>query len=162
MQPQAENKMAEQQYIITQISKTLHIFAMAYIVGESFTVFNLGPLQQLSVGGGASYIVEMTMLTIVFITGILSAFLRLHSVQSGSFGRKKWLLFMILKFVFLIFLTPVTDLIVMKWSRASDMKSLTGQQIYFIKSIKFLLVLISFTLGIYSRIYREDITKNFT
>ena len=69
---------------------------------------------------------------------------------------------MILKFVFLIFLTPVTDLIVMKTYRAADMKSLTGQQIYFIKSVKFLLVLISFTLGIYSRIYREDITKNFT
>ena len=60
-----------------------------------------------------------------------------------------------------VFITPVTDLIVMKWAGSINQKTLSSEQLYFARSVKFVLVTAIFALGLYSRIYREDITQNF-
>lgn len=39
---------------------------------------------------------------------------------------------------------------------------MTASQLYTVKSFKFVFTLTAFALGIYERIYREDITENFS
>ena len=59
----------------------------------------------------------------------------------------------------LVFLTPITDLIAISWSGPADQTTLSDTQLYVVRSFKFVLVLIAFALGSYSKIYREDITE---
>ena len=61
-----------------------------------------------------------------------------------------------------MFLTPVTDFIAISWSGPTGQTTLDDTQLYVVRSFKFVLVLIAFTLGIYARIYREDVTNQFS
>lgn len=88
---------------------------MAYIVGQSFTIFNLGAISSLSVGGGAGYIMEMIMLTLILLSGIGNTYFKLRNASAAHYGRQRWLWLVLSKLIILIFLTPITDLIVISW-----------------------------------------------
>lgn len=66
------------------------------------------------------------------------------------------------KVLMLIFLTPVLDMIVISWTGKVGQNNLTEPEIYFVRSVKFVLCLAAFALGLYSRIFREDVTLNFS
>lgn len=62
-----------------QATRAIHLFSMAYIIGQSFTIFNLGPLTQLTTAGASSgYIIEMIMLILLLLSGVAMAYFRLH------------------------------------------------------------------------------------
>lgn len=46
-EPEQQAKLTSKTYIGSQISRALHLFSMAYIVGQSFTIFNFGAVSQL-------------------------------------------------------------------------------------------------------------------
>jgi hypothetical protein len=99
---------------------------MAYIVGQSFTIFNLGAVSQLSVGGGGSgYIIEMIMLTLIVVSGLANVYFRMHEGSPESEGRRNWLWMLLAKTIILVFLTPVTDLIAFSWVASAEQTSLT-------------------------------------
>ena len=75
----------------------------------------MGPVDQLTPGKSAGYILEMIMLLCVLFSGVSVAFFRLHHGSTAAKGRKQWLLFVIAKFLLFIFITPVTDIIVISW-----------------------------------------------
>ena len=159
---QQVNKLTSKIYIGGQVSRALHLFSMAYIVGQSFTIFNMGAVSQLSVGGGSGYIIEMLMLLVILLSGLANAYFRMHEGSPECEGRKNWLYILAAKTVMLVFLTPVTDMIALSWVGSPDQTTLTEAELYFVRSLKFVLVIASFTLGYYSRIYREDVTLNFS
>ena len=55
----------------------------------------------------------------------------------------------------------MTDLIVMNWAGTIADNSISAQQLYFVRTVKFVLIMTIFTLGVYANIYRQDITMNF-
>ena len=108
--------------------------------------------------GSASNNLEIIMIMLILITGTINVAVKIKHSSSANLGRRRWLWTMLAKAVILIFLTPVTDLIVRTLSGSSQ-ATLSSTQLYVVRSFKFVLVLIAFTLGIYARIYREDITN---
>ena len=122
----------------------------------------MGPVDQLTPGRSASYILEMIMLLCVLFSGVAVAFFRLHHSSTAAKGRQRWLMFVIAKFLLFEFLTPVTDMIVISWVGTIGQTKLTETELYVVRSIKFVFVIASFILGVYSRIYRRDVTKNFS
>lgn len=66
------------------------------------------------------------------------------------------------KLLILLFLTPILDLIVISWAGTVGQSTLSEPEIYFVRSVKFVLCLAAFALGMYSRIFREDVTLNFS
>ena len=102
------------------------------------------------------------MLILILLSGAAMAYFRLHSSSPKHMGRQRWLWLMAAKVVLLIFLTPVLDMIVISWSGKVGQDKLTEPEIYFVRSVKFVLCLAAFALGLYSRIFREDVTLNFS
>lgn len=161
-QPEQQEKHKTKSYIAKKVMYALHMFSCAYIVGQSFTIFNLGPISQLFVGGGSNYILEQIMLLLIFVTGIAMTYFRLKEGSIENYGRKNWLGLNTAKIVLLLLMTPITDMIAFSWSASADQTQLTASQLYTVKSFKFVFTLTAFALGIYERIYREDITENFS
>ena len=104
----------------------------------------------------------MIMLTLVLLSGIVSMVFRLKQSSSSKYGRSRWLWMMAAKFLILIFLSPVSELIALKTTGASGQTELNNRQIYTVRSFKFALVVLAFLLGSYSKIFREDITNDFS
>ena len=122
----------------------------------------MGPVDQLTPGKSASYILEMIMLLSVLFSGVAVAYFRLHHSSTAAKGRQHWLILIIAKFLLFVFLTPITDMIVISWVGTIGQTKLTVTELYFVRSIKFAFVIALFILGVYSRIYRRDVTKNFS
>ena len=104
----------------------------------------------------------MIALLAVLVTGFINIVVKIKHSSSANLGRKQWLWIHAAKFLILVFLTPVTDLIAIRWSGPTGQTILDDTQLYVVRSLKFVLVLIAFTLGLYARIYREDITNQFS
>jgi hypothetical protein len=152
----------EKYFIIKNISRAVHLFSMAYIVGQSFSIFTLGAQDAFKAFGSANYNMEMIMLILVLISGITNIIVKLKDSSAANLGRKRWLWIQFAKFVILVFLTPISDLIALSWSGGSGQTQLNNTQLYAVRSIKFVLILAAFLLGSYARIFREDITNNFS
>ena len=101
----------------------------------------------------------MISLLAILVTGIINIAVKIKHSSSANLGRNRWLWIHAAKFIILVFLTPVTDLIAISWSGPTGQTTLDNTQLYVVRTFKFVLVLIAFTLGIYARIYREDITN---
>ena len=67
----------------------------------------------------------------------------------------------VLQTVALLFMTPVTDVLVARWSSAKSISDLSDSAIVLIRSIKFVLTMALFTSGVYERLLREEVTDNF-
>jgi hypothetical protein len=67
----------------------------------------------------------------------------------------------VLQTVALLFMTPVTDVLVAQWSSAKSISDLSDSAIVLIRSIKFVLTMALFTSGVYERLLREEVTDNF-
>ena len=119
-QPEQPEKYKTKRYIAHKVMYALHFFSVAYILGQSFTIFNMGPLSQLMVGGGSAYILEKIMLLIIFVTGIAVTYFRLKEGSIENYGRKHWLGLTTAKAVLLLFMTPITDMIAFSWSATAD------------------------------------------
>lgn len=102
------------------------------------------------------------MLILIFASGLANAYFKMHKGSPESEGRRNWLYMLLAKTIILIFLTPVTDMIAFSWVASADQTKLSESQLYFVKTLKFVLVILAFSIGYYSRIYREDITLNFS
>jgi hypothetical protein len=68
----------------------------------------------------------MIMLVLILLSGIKLAYFRLQEGLQGGQGKTKWLSILGAKLVLFVFLTPVTDLIVMKWAGTIDGKTLSA------------------------------------
>lgn len=128
-------------------------------MGQSFSIFTMGPQDVFKKAGSASYNLEMIALLAVLISGIINIAVKIKHFSSANLDRNRWLWIHAAKFVILVFLTPVTDLIAISWSGPAGQTTLDDTQLYVVRSFKFILVLTAFTLGLYARIYREDITN---
>jgi hypothetical protein len=104
----------------------------------------------------------MIMLSLMLLSGIALTFFRLSDAHGKTQAKKRWISLLSIKVLVFIFLTPLTDLIVLSWVGIVGQSVLTDNQVYFIRILKFVLVFIPFVIGLYMRIYREDLTKNFT
>ena len=61
-----------------------------------------------------------------------------------------------------VFITPVLDLMVLSWVLKLGQTRLTAAQFYFVRSVKFVLILAMMGLTMYARVWRQDLTENFT
>jgi hypothetical protein len=104
----------------------------------------------------------MIALLAILVTGFINIVVKIKHSSSANLGRKQWLWIHAAKFIILVFLTPVTDFIAIRWSGPTGQTTLDDTQLYVVRSLKFVLVLIAFTLGLYARIYREDVTNQFS
>ena len=104
----------------------------------------------------------MIALLAILVSGIINVVVKIKHSSSANLGRNRWLLIHAIKFLILVFLTPLTDYIAMSWSGPAGQSTLDDTQLYVVRSFKFVLVLAAFTMGIYARIYREDITNQFS
>lgn len=68
----------------------------------------------------------MIMLVLILLSGIKLAHCRMQEGVHGGEGKSRWLSIIGAKLVLLVFLTPVTDLIVMKWAGTIDGKTLSA------------------------------------
>ena len=64
--------------------------------------------------------------------------------------------------VAMIFYTRILEALMLSWMGENDQFKLSSEQEYVARSIKFGLVVVAFALSAYARIFREEITKNFT
>ena len=78
------------------------------------------------VSGGASYILEMIMLTLVFLSGASLVYFKTTEKTAGTTARAQYYAVMALKFVLWVFITPVTDLILFSWVSIEGQTRLTG------------------------------------
>ncbi len=122
----------------------------------------MGPVNQLRVAGGSAYIVEMIMLTFMLLSGIAVAYFRLSEASGKTSAKKQWILMLAIKTLLFIFLTPITEMIVLSWVGTVGQSVLSENEVYFVRTVKFIIVTIAFVLALYMRIYREDLTTNFT
>jgi len=147
---------------LKNISRSVHLFSVAYIVGQSFSIFIMGPEPELRIGYGSAYVLEMIFLTLMLITGLTNWVININKSSPKRLGIKRYHTFMGVKVLLFIFITPVTDVIVMAAMGKVDQVELSNAELYFVKSVKFCLILAAFAIGSYQRVYREEITKDFS
>ncbi len=62
----------------------------------------------------------------------------------------------------MIFYTRILEALILSWTGDNGQVKLTDEQEYTARTIKFGLVVVAFILSAYARIFREEVTKNFT
>lgn len=60
------------------------------------------------------------MLVLIFVSGIGITYLRLQEGSAEKEGRRFWLGLTLAKFVLLVFLSPITDMIAFSWSASAN------------------------------------------
>lgn len=67
-----------------------------------------------------------------------------------------------IKIVLTLFYTRVLDVIILSWVATVDQTQLTAHQDNSARVIKFIFIVFAFATACYERIYREEMTENFT
>ncbi len=146
---------------IKSISRVFHLYAAAYIIGQSFSVFIYGIGYDEQLTGNASFILESVFLGILALSGAMNIW-AVMQLSRDTQGRGRWWWMIFGKIVAMIFYTRILEALILSWKGEKDQLKLSSGQEYFARSIKFGLVAIAFLLSVYARFFREDVTKNFT
>ena len=148
--------------MLLNVTRITHLLSMAYVFGQSFTVFIAGPSDLLRHGTfGAAYMLEQFALILILLSGAVTAFVHTQTGK-GKFGRQRygWIVFS--KVMIWLLLTPLTDVIALAWVGEKHQTQLSDNELYFVRGLKAVLLMVAFSLGSYSRIYRENITEGFS
>ena len=66
------------------------------------------------------------------------------------------------KMIALILYTRLLEAFMLSVVGTENQKKLNYEQEYFARTLKFVIVLVAFAMSVFARIWREDVTSNFT
>ena len=165
--------MMESSLVLKLISRVLHFLASGYIIG--YVGIYLWAMAGAEKAQGIllheAFNLNLTSGVIVALTGFLGIVLILYERTHPALAVKNefvkdWFLILLAKVVACVFLTGFTDWLVTRFLSFDSLSSKSRQEIHrfyiWVGSIKLTALLIVMVLSTYAKIYRENITENFT
>ena len=95
-------------------SRVLHLFSVAYILGQTFSVFLYGTHIDLR-ESYASLVLEIIFIVTLVVSGLLNMWSILRIFERQVEGKSRWIWTNMIKILLTIFYTRVLDLIILSW-----------------------------------------------
>ena len=111
---------------IKSISRVFHLFAGAYIIGQSFSVFIYGIGYDEQLTGNASFILESVFLGVLAFTGALNIWAIMQLARDKQ-GRGRWWWAIFGKVVAMIFYTRILEALILSWKGEKDQLRLSSE-----------------------------------
>ena len=109
---------------VRSISRIIHLFSAAYIIGQTFTVFLYGSQFDLR-DNYASFILEIIFIVGLVISGLLNIWSILRIFEENTVGKSRWIWSNMINILLTIFYTRILDLIILSWSGAPGQMALS-------------------------------------